>query len=281
MASASKVVQFSDFQKPHEFSQASQSGAKITPESDIAKTPETAENMGIFAVTDPYPMAELGGMTGAGKPSKAKLQKTKSLKKKPAKTHVPAKPLATASPGPEGYKTDCATMTPGQLHAAYPGEYQSWKDSKSRCKQKKWVWASEWDSFKDFLLSMGPKPTPAHTLDRIDYAVPGYGPALCQWADKTAQNNNKSDNIKVVVPLTGEVFTAQKLAKLHSVHVKTVYKWKSNYYSDLELLAGKKSKPLRDLSVAFRRIGYLAAPEGSQGSDSPAQNTDVYASDVL
>lgn len=58
-------------------------------------------------------------------------------------------------------------MTPGRLHAAYPGEYQSWKDSKSRCKKKKWVWASEWDSFKDFLLSMGPKPTPAHTLDRI------------------------------------------------------------------------------------------------------------------
>ena len=101
------------------------------------------------------PAEELGGTTGASKQSKAKLQKAKSSKKRPAKTHVPAKPAIAAFPGPEGYKTDCATMTPGQLHAVYPGEYQSWKDSKSRCKKKNWVFASEWDNFKDFLASIG------------------------------------------------------------------------------------------------------------------------------
>ena len=264
MASPSKVVQFSDFQKPPEFSQPSQSGAKIASQSDSAKVSETAENMGLAPIPDTSNAVELGGTTEAGETSKAKLQKTKSSKKKPAKTPIPAKPAATASPGPEGHKTDCATMTPGQLHAAYPGEYQSWKDSKSRCKKKNWLWASEWNSFKDFLLSMGPKPTPAHTLDRKDSPVPGYGPGLCQWADKIAQNNNKSDNIKIIVPLTGEVFTAQKLAKLHGVNVKTVYKWKSNYYSDLELIAGKKLKPLRDLSVALDELAASLPPKGQK-----------------
>ena len=105
---------------------------------------------------------ELGGTTVAGKPSKAKLQKAKPSKKKPANTHLPAKPAVTASPGPGGYKTDCATMTPGQLHAAYHEEYQSGKDSKSRSEKKDWVFASEWDNFKDFLASIGPKPSPAH-----------------------------------------------------------------------------------------------------------------------
>jgi hypothetical protein len=66
---------------------------------------------------------------------------------------------------------------------------------------------------------------------------------LCEWAGKVTQNNNKSDNIKVVVPLTGEVFTPQKLAKLHGVQVKTVYKWISKYYSVLELLAGRSQSP--------------------------------------
>jgi hypothetical protein len=69
---------------------------------------------------------------------------------------------------------------------------------------------------------MGPKPSLARTLDRIDSAVPAYGPGLCQWADKIAQNNNKSDNIKIIVPLIDEAFTEQKLAKLHGVRVKTI-----------------------------------------------------------
>jgi hypothetical protein len=149
-------------------------------------------------------------------------------------------------------------MTPGQLHAAYPGEYQSWKDSKSRCRNKGWPWASEWEPFKGFLRSMGPK-TPAQTLDREDNAVQAYGPGLCRWADKHTQNNNKSDNIKIVVPLTEEEFSAQKLAKLHGVHVKAVYKWISNHYSDLELIAGKKSKPLHALSMALSELAVLLA----------------------
>ncbi len=257
MVSPSKVVQFSNYQKPQEFSQPSQSDAKIDSEGDIAKISGTPGNMGLPTIPDAPPTGELGGKAKSSGPTKTKSPKA----------HVPAKPLVTAFSGPDGYKADCATMTPGQLHAAYPGEYQSWKDGKSRCKKKGWPWASEWESFKGFLLSMGPKPTPAHTLDRKDNAVGAYGPDLCRWADKETQNNNKSDNIKIVVALTGEVFSAQKLAKLHSVHVKTVYKWKSNHYSDLELLAGKKSKPLHALSV---KLDELPAPSPA-GKKSPFQ----------
>jgi hypothetical protein len=55
--------------------------------------------------------------------------------------------VALASAGFESHKSDCATMTPGELQAAYKSEYQSWKNGKSRCKKKGWPWASEWDSF--------------------------------------------------------------------------------------------------------------------------------------
>ena len=102
----------------------------------------------------------------SGQAVESEVAEGKALKKEPANTHLPAKPAVTASPGPGGYKTDCATMTPGQLHAAYHEEYQSGKDSKSRSEKKDWVFASEWDNFKDFLASMGPKPSLAHTLVR-------------------------------------------------------------------------------------------------------------------
>jgi hypothetical protein len=101
---------------------------------------------------------------------------------------------------------------------------------------------------------MGPKPDPADTLDRLDNDKLAYGPNLCRWASKAVQNNNKSDNVKITIPLTGEVWTVRKLAKLHAVQPKTIYKWKANYYSPLELLAGKKSQPLLALNVALDEL---------------------------
>ena len=104
--------------------------------------------MGSPAIPDLPPMGELGGKAKSLGPAKTKSPKA----------HVPAKPPVTASAGPDGYKAHCVTMTPTQLNAAYKSEYQSWKDGKSRCKKKKWPWASEWESFKGFLLSMDQNP---------------------------------------------------------------------------------------------------------------------------
>jgi hypothetical protein len=101
---------------------------------------------------------------------------------------------------------------------------------------------------------MGPKPTLAHTLDRKDNSVLAYGPGLCRWADKVTQNNNKGNNLKIQVPLTGEVLTAQKLAKMRGVKTKTVYKWHAALYSPLEMLAGKKNKSLHALSMELDKL---------------------------
>jgi hypothetical protein len=257
MASPLKVVQFSNYQKPQgEVSHRSKTSEKIAPQSDSEKTPEPPGNMGLPAL----PAPSLCG-NSEEQPETQACEK----KKGPPKPKATVKPVGLASAGPEGHKSDCATMTPGQLQAAYKSEYQSWKNSKSRCKKKGWPWASAWESFKDFLLSMGPKPNATDTLDRTDNAVKEYGPGLCQWASKTVQNNNKSDNLKFIVPLTEEVWTPKKLAQLHNVSVKTTYKRINNSYSVLELLAGKKSKPLNALWV---KLDELPAP-------SPAKKVPV------
>lgn len=238
-----KIVQPAYYQTPKvQFFPASQNGGKISPDGDSGKIPETPQNMGVPTVSD-TPLEENSGKKG--KAGKVKINK------QPKATKTPTVP---PTPGPEGYKVDCASMTATQLRAAYLSEYGSWSKRKFECKKKGWPWSPEWEGFKDFLLYMGPKPSPAHTLDREKNHIQAYGPGLCKWKTPEEQNNNKSDNIQLTEPLTEKVWTPQKLAKLHKIKVQTVYKRISQHWSVLELIAGKKSYELRELWVKLDEL---------------------------
>lgn len=86
----------------------------------------------------------------------------------------------------------------------HPVEYQAWRDMKKRCLKKAdpsyknygargiTVCAS-WLNFESFYLDMGPRPSPAHSLDRVDNNG-GYCPANCRWATHKVQCNNLRKN---------------------------------------------------------------------------------------
>ena len=47
-----------------------------------------------------------------------------------------------------------------------------------------------WICFANFVVDIGPRPTPAHTVERIDNDS-GYCPANCTWATRTTQCLNR------------------------------------------------------------------------------------------
>jgi hypothetical protein len=67
-----------------------------------------------------------------------------------------------------------------------------------------------WNSFEEFFAEMGPRPSPKHTLERIDNDGP-YSKENCRWATRQEQGNNKRNNR--MVDYHGTSFTLAQLAR--------------------------------------------------------------------
>lgn len=99
-------------------------------------------------------------------------------------------------------------------HGHSPGSgwsetYASWVNMHSRCRystQKGFRYCGakgiqvceRWQTFEHFLADMGPRPSRAHSLDRIRRDE-HYGPGNCRWATRREQDRNKQQTVLVTI----------------------------------------------------------------------------------
>ena len=72
--------------------------------------------------------------------------------------------------------------------------YTTWTRMHDRCRNNVKYYedisvCDRWNSFENFLMDMGNKPTDQHTLDRVD-PEGDYTPDNCRWATKSEQARN-------------------------------------------------------------------------------------------
>jgi hypothetical protein len=272
-----KVIQLSAYQPKTKSSPTPQNQVNFPLHGECGELAKSPVNAGSQGIPDTPPLAN-SVEPGDDAPGELNLKKNvlpaKAKVKVKAKSKAEAKASPVKTPGPDGYKIDCVKMQFAELTAAYSGEFNSWRGRKHHCnkpenKKAGWEWSPEWNSFKDFFLSMKPKPDPTYTLERTANLVPKYGPGLCVWAPPEVQNNNKTDNVQLIEPTSGKKWTPQQLAKLHNVSPNTIYKRIKSLWTIFELIGGKKSPALRDIYVKVDENYPKPQPKGPKKVHRP------------
>lgn len=130
-------------------------------------------------------------------------------------------------------------------------EYNIWRQMRQRCQNPgaayyKWYGArgikvcDRWESFQTFIEDMGEKPTPKHTLDRIDNNK-DYSPDNCRWATRKEQAKNRRHRWKTYT-FNGKTQTLTDWAKDVGITPSSMYDRRDAGWSIEKMFTTKKLK---------------------------------------
>ena len=100
----------------------------------------------------------------------------------------------------------------------------------------------EWrQSFRAFFAHIGPRPSPLHSIDRID-GTKGYKPGNVRWATKKEQGENRKTSR--LLTINGETHCLSEWARRYGIHRDTVQRRMDKHgRSFLDAVTTRASKP--------------------------------------
>lgn len=125
--------------------------------------------------------------------------------------------------------------------------YNVWASMRNRCNNPNYKqWADyggrgisicpEWASFDQFVEDMGPRPSPTHSIDRIDNDL-GYSPKNCRWATKKEQQRNQRR--AVFVSIEGVSHRLVEIVEKTGIKPETIVSRANAGMNMADILAGK------------------------------------------
>lgn len=128
----------------------------------------------------------------------------------------------------------CLRIKHGQGGRERSVEYVAWQAMRCRCaatkgrdyftyKARGITVCERWRDFCNFLADMGPRPSPAHSVGRIDNDK-GYEPSNCRW--ETAEQQQGNRRVSLVWHIHDRTFDSARAAARHfGVDPKTIARW--------------------------------------------------------
>jgi len=156
------------------------------------------------------------------------------------------------------------------LRTRYWAEANSHRNMKARAKKYGKIVSPAIADFRDFLLLVGPMPSPGMTLDRKNNDDPEYAPAKVRWATAKVQNNNKGDTLTFTYSRNGMTFTTSQLSEHFNVTKDAIRKRRKEGWTDDEIIEGKRGYPKRTNNSAedSHRASVAQSPSTSAASHS-------------
>ncbi len=147
-------------------------------------------------------------------------------------------------------------------------EYQAWLHMRDRCEdptKKEYpnyggrgiVIHAAWQDFAEFFAHIGLRPSPKHSVDRID--VNGnYEPGNVRWATPDIQANNKRNNLRH--DWGGESMTLSQIARLCGLKYNdlhhAIYRKGMDVKAAVDFLQSNQS----DVEDCFQSVKLVSSP---------------------
>ena len=120
--------------------------------------------------------------------------------------------------------------THGSMKGGHASEFAVWRNMKQRVRNPKnpsyknyggrgITLCDRWETFENFIADMGHRPSPEHSIERIDNNR-GYYPENCKWATTFEQSWNRRSNR--ILEYKGETKCLAEWALEKGIHVQTI-----------------------------------------------------------